>query len=674
MGFWFLVSVVSATDCSWCEGGACDESAAVTKESFWTSISSSIGRGYPYWIPAGQARLNETMRGDGALIIHHGADRNGDEYTKYAAKTVPANWLVFGAQVYNPGDDGFDEAHDLFWDVNNGSDWRWCGPSSSELSVQISSCGVLDEMVDLLLAYVPRVIVAGHSAGGQIVQRNALLTPRAPDARVEYFVMNPSSVTYTSPLRPVAVESCCDNQTILDTTWDFALPPEGCAGYDTYGYGLNGTLVPYAGNVSESIANYKLRKVSYVSGESDVCDRTRCDACTNDGGLDTSCEAYAQGPCRMARLHAFAQFVEGPLVSVPRVGHNGCAMLQSPEFKAAAFPPSSGDPSYQWFCEGGTFCTDGTSTSNPTPGTVLMGGGTDVDSAFEWHAARADGGNFLVLRESGTDAYNKYIKRLARRRKCGGKGLDAVATLILNDKSAASDPFVLSRVANADAIFFAGGDQSKYVDRILDTPLDELLKDKSCKVTIGGTSAGNAIQGRYIYTGDDGSAVSDECLADPYNDDLGPGSLVGPLLAQAPLVAASVIMDDHFVTRDRMGRLVAFLGRLFQDSNATNPRGIGVDEVTALLVDQIGNLRAVGDGTAYACDAPTIDASLTCEPGTPLTLTGVRCHRLQAAAFDDCDDPEADLFDLATWSGTGVTYSFDVINGTLQGAAYGPSA
>jgi len=38
-----------------------------------------------------------------------------------------------------------------------------------------------------------------------------------------------------------------------------------------------------------------------------------------------------------------------------------------------------------------------------------MGGGTDVDAAFEWMIERAGGGDFLVLRTTGTDAYDPYI-------------------------------------------------------------------------------------------------------------------------------------------------------------------------------------------------------------------------------------------------------------------------
>ena len=47
-----------------------------------------------------------------------------------------------------------------------------------------------------------------------------------------------------------------------------------------------------------------------------------------------------------------------------------------------------------------------------SPGLVIMGGGTDVDAAFQWMCERAGGGDFVVIRTTGTDAYNPYIQEL----------------------------------------------------------------------------------------------------------------------------------------------------------------------------------------------------------------------------------------------------------------------
>lgn len=45
---------------------------------------------------------------------------------------------------------------------------------------------------------------------------------------------------------------------------------------------------------------------------------------------------------------------------------------------------------------------------HPRAGHALMGGGTDLDEAFRWLCDRADGGDLLVLRASGDDAYNAF--------------------------------------------------------------------------------------------------------------------------------------------------------------------------------------------------------------------------------------------------------------------------
>ena len=54
-------------------------------------------------------------------------------------------------------------------------------------------------------------------------------------------------------------------------------------------------------------------------------------------------------------------------------------------------------------------------TTPVTPGIALMGGGTDVDAAFQWMCGLAGNGDFLVIRATGTDAYNPYVQALCNR-------------------------------------------------------------------------------------------------------------------------------------------------------------------------------------------------------------------------------------------------------------------
>jgi cyanophycinase len=107
-------------------------------------------------------------------------------------------------------------------------------------------------------------------------------------------------------------------------------------------------------------------------------------------------------------------------------------------------------------------------TATTTGGAVLMGGGTDVDAAFQWMCGRSGNGDFLVIRATGTDAYNPYIQQL-----CPNE--NSVATLIIPNHTAANDPFVISTIQNAEALWIAGGDQSDYIKFWKGTPVEDNL-------------------------------------------------------------------------------------------------------------------------------------------------------------------------------------------------------
>lgn len=65
------------------------------------------------------------------------------------------------------------------------------------------------------------------------------------------------------------------------------------------------------------------------------------------------------------------------------------------------------------------------------PGVVLMGGGTDVDEAFLWQIEKANRGDFVVLRASGTEAYNQWILDLSI---AAGMELNSVRTILFKRK------------------------------------------------------------------------------------------------------------------------------------------------------------------------------------------------------------------------------------------------
>jgi cyanophycinase len=277
-------------------------------------------------------------------------------------------------------------------------------------------------------------------------------------------------------------------------------------------------------------------------------------------------------------------------------------------------------------------------------GVVLMGGSYDVDAAFPWLCERAGQGDFLVVRATGTDAYNPYIKNLC-------PNLNSVATLIVPSVEAANHADVAAIIAKAEAIWIAGGDQSNYVNYWQGTGMQAAINSRvAAGMPIGGTSAGLTVLTQFIYSalGSKG-ATSEQALADPFNRYM----TFDHDLVDLPILTGA-IGDSHFSARDRMGRDLAFLCRVHGFGWSTRPRAIAVDEETALLVEPSGKAGVVGIGRAYFLQAP--GAPEVCRSGTPLTYRNIAVYRVGAGAS----------FDLARWSGRGgYGYSLSVESGVV---------
>ena len=128
---------------------------------------------------------------------------------------------------------------------------------------------------------------------------------------------------------------------------------------------------------------------------------------------------------------------------------------------------------YHWlFAQDYTnYMTGDPSDVSPTPvqGVCLMGGATENDEAMKWFLNRANGGDVLVLRASGSDGYNDYFYTEL------GVTIHSVETIVINNASGAVDPYVLQQVEDAEAIWFAGGDQYDYVSYFKDTAMEDAL-------------------------------------------------------------------------------------------------------------------------------------------------------------------------------------------------------
>jgi cyanophycinase len=281
-------------------------------------------------------------------------------------------------------------------------------------------------------------------------------------------------------------------------------------------------------------------------------------------------------------------------------------------------------------------------------GFALMGGGKDLDRAFQWMCERSGGGDFLILRASGDDDYNAYVQGLCH--------VNSVATLVMPDRAAAEDPFAAAAIRNAEAVFIAGGDQANYINFWMGTPVQKALNEAIARnIPIGGTSAGLAVQGEFVYSaqGDapDGPDLSSpETLSNPFNPRV---TIVHQFLDNRLL--KDVITDTHFAARNRMGRTLVFMARILQDGRAHQVRNIAVDERTAVLLDPGGMATVVGAGSAYFLQAT--HKPETCTANSALTFRGVKVRSLRGA----------ERFNVLQWSSSeGVSYTLSVESGAIH--------
>jgi len=162
-------------------------------------------------------------------------------------------------------------------------------------------------------------VVAGHSAGGQFVNRYEMSNRvhETLGVPVKYVVANPSSYAWIDTTRPVTVTEQCPN-------------------YDQWPYGFENRS-GYAARVSDQDLKKQLasRPTTYLLGEIDILPL---------GGFDQSCSAMRQGPTRLARGQAFGEYLEEKLgakheiVVVPLCGHNARCMFTADIALPLLFP------------------------------------------------------------------------------------------------------------------------------------------------------------------------------------------------------------------------------------------------------------------------------------------------------------------------------------------------
>ena len=245
---------------------------------------------------------------------------------------------------------------------------------------------------------------------------------------------------------------------------------------------------------------------------------------------------------------------------------------------------------------------------NPKGSLIIIGGRENKEGhrpILEHVADRVNGGKLVVstlASEEPEEQWQTY------RRVFTDLGLGRLEHLRADTREEVVDS-PLDLLEDTDVLFFAGGDQMKITSKFGGTVLCERMRELYRRgATIAGTSSGASVMSETMMVAGEGQA-----------------SNVAESLRMAPGLALvpGLIIDQHFAERGRMGRLLAAVGQ--------NPRliGVGIDEDTAIVMNEHSHFAVLGSGSVYVVDGRGMTYSNAAEesPAAP-SLFGIIVHVL----------------------------------------------
>ncbi|MFP5288232.1 MAG: cyanophycinase [Thermoanaerobaculia bacterium] len=249
---------------------------------------------------------------------------------------------------------------------------------------------------------------------------------------------------------------------------------------------------------------------------------------------------------------------------------------------------------------------------------IIIGGHEDKNGESEILAKVAErvGSGKLVIATVGSQEPDEMWKDY--KKVFGSLGVKRIEHLHVETREEGLDEKKAKILDGATVVFFTGGDQLRITSQLGDTPIYQKLQDMYERGgTIAGTSAGASVMSgtMLVSGGQDGSPK------------------LGDMIRMAPGFGMihDVIIDQHFAERGRLGRLVAAVSQ--------NPAhlGIGIDEDTAIVVNNGTDFRVLGKGAVYVVDGTETSFSNVAEEKDDQTLSvfDVKLHLLSdGGCFD----------------------------------------
>ncbi len=220
---------------------------------------------------------------------------------------------------------------------------------------------------------------------------------------------------------------------------------------------------------------------------------------------------------------------------------------------------------------------------------VIIGGGNRPDYLTQKMIELAGGNDtkFAVIPMASSVPIKSARRQKEDLQRLGVKNIE----IILCDSIAANSDSVMNKMKGVKAVYFTGGDQARLTKALLGTKLIKKIETIYNEGgLVGGTSAGAAVMGKIMITGDellssDSSRNFIEIKKGNIKNTEGFG-----------FVTLAVI-DQHFIIRKRHNRLMTII--------LENPQllGIGIDESTSIIVKPDDTFEVLGEREVIVYDA-----------------------------------------------------------------------
>jgi cyanophycinase len=195
-------------------------------------------------------------------------------------------------------------------------------------------------------------------------------------------------------------------------------------------------------------------------------------------------------------------------------------------------------------------------------------------------------------------------------------GAETADVIFVGDRDDANSDDLVGLIEQSTGIFMTGGNQIRVASILGGTRIAETLRGCSrAGVPIAGTSAGASVMSTVMVAGGKSGATPRPNAA-----------AMSPGLG----LIDTMIIDQHFRERDRVGRLVTMV--------SYNPGllGLGIDEDTAALITPNGILEVLGRGSVLVVDGTRMRSDIYASQGKhPLTIANVVIHFVaEGSCFD----------------------------------------